>query len=177
MHCFHYLIKHLYERTKINIAIDFRILVRNFLRVSRLVRENFCTESDPIDLIIGDYDMYVSLYVSYYTVGQSLSVTDTVDMRINKIASDAAELISDVVNTTATIKGTTLTLKTSTEIMSFENGNGYLEFSYRNIIFASNVLQFTSDIQGEMTGSGITLPLAGIMTVRAVRKAASNKGR
>ena len=60
-------------------------------------------ESDPIDLIIGDYDMYVSLYVSYYTVGQSLSVTDTVDMRINKIASDAAELISDVVNTTATI--------------------------------------------------------------------------
>ena len=134
-------------------------------------------ESDPIDLIIGDYDMYVSLYVSYYTVGQSLSVTDTVDMRINKIASDAAELISDVVNTTTTIKGTTLTLKTSTEIMSFENGNGYLEFSYRNIIFASNVLQFTSDIQGEMTGSGITLPLAGIMTVRAVRKAASNKGR
>jgi len=134
-------------------------------------------EPDPIDRIIGNYDMYVSMYISFYTVGESTSITDTVDLEINKIASDGAELVSEVVNTTALIDGTTLTLKTSTEILSFDGINGYMEFSFRNIIFASDVLQFTADIQGVMSGSGNSLPLSGIMTVKAVKKSTTNKGR
>lgn len=134
-------------------------------------------EPDPIDRIIGNYDMYVSMYISFYTVGESTSITDTVDLEITKMASDAAELVSEVMNTTAVIDGTTLSLKTSTEILSFNGISGYLEFSFRNIIFASDVLQFTSDIQGEMSGSGNTLPLSGIMTVKAVKKTTTKKER
>lgn len=134
-------------------------------------------EPDPIDRIIGNYDMYVSMYISFYTVGESTLITDTVDLEITKMASDAAELVSEVMNTTAVIDGSTLSLKTSTEILSFDEISGYLEFSYRNIIYASDVLQFTSDIQGEMSGAGKTLPLSGVMSVKAIKKTTTKKER